>query len=224
MIGHQLPLVYYQHLRKEFHKLYNYCTEDHGIFHICCVLRDAQRVCEDFGIPYTKEIELGCVLHDIGNRYTRSRHDIVGGVMAREFIEEHNLGEDINVNDVIAAVEHHRSGFKGSRDTNTEVIVACADRGIPLVDRASILNEIFLRAIVYSMNNLHMSPEEAIKSGYEYCQEEESGKDWSIYEDIYIKHYWKRLNKKREIMNTISLDEVALYARNNGVGSSIEIV
>lgn len=223
MTNTQLPLVYFPHLRKKFHELYNYCTEDHGIFHISCVLRDAQRMCDKFGIMYTKAIELGCVLHDIGNRYTRSRHDIVGANMAREFIYENNLQDEVPVDIVVASVAHHRSGFKGERKTNTEKIVACADRGVPITDRETILNEIFLRAIVYSINNLHMDPEKAIESAYDYCMKEESGSDWSIFEEIYIKHYWKMLNKKREVMNTISLDEVRKYAHEHGIGSEIII-
>lgn len=221
--NNQLPLLFYPHLRKQFHELYSWCTEDHGIFHICCVLRDARRMCEDFGIKYTREIELGCVLHDIGNRYTRSRHDIVGGNMTREFLKENGLEDEVNVEEVVAAVEHHRSGYKGERKTDTEIIVACADRGIPLTDRDRILNEIFLRAIVYSMNNLHKDSVSAVDSAYEYCMDEESGKDWSIYEEIYIKHYWKLLNRKREIMNSISVDEVRKYAHDHGIGTEITI-
>ncbi len=224
MLINQLPLVYFPHLRKKFHELYNYCSEDHGIFHIACVLRDAQRMCEDFGMMYTKEIELGCVLHDIGNRYTRSNHEVVGGNMAREFIAENDLTDEINVEEVVASVEHHRSGYKGERKTNTEIVVACADRGIPVSDRDKILNETFLRAILYSINVMHLDSVEAVDSAYEYCQKEEAGRDWSIYEEIYIKHYWKKLNARREVMNTISIDEVRKYAHEKGVGTKIEMI
>lgn len=217
----QLPLVYYPQHKKYFQDLYSYCSEDHGVFHICCVLRDAQRMCEEFGIKYTREVELGAVLHDIGNRYSRANHDKIGAIMARDVLKILELENEVDVEEVVAAVEHHRSGYKGPRNTDAEIIVACADRGIPLTDRDRILNEIFLRAIVYAMKVEHRDSVSAVDSAYEYCLKEFAGTDWSMYEEVYVQHYWKLLNRRREIINTITLEEVRKYALDHGIGTPL---
>lgn len=225
-VTNNLPLVFYGHLKKEFCDLYSFCSEDHGVFHISCVLRDAQRMCEDFGIPYSREIELAAVLHDIGNRYDRSKHDIIGSVMAREFIIEHKLDitDGVDVDDIVNAVLHHRSGCEEVRTSPTEIIVASADRGIPVVEKDRILNEIFLRAIVYSLNVLHLDAESAIDGAYDYCMKEFANCDYNIYEPEFLNAYEDLLEERKYIMTEcITKDEVRKFAHSKGIGAEIVV-
>lgn len=216
-------LRYYGNLEPKFKELYDLCPPDHGWGHITDVVKDAQFICDSLCIPYTREIELGAVLHDIGNMKERERHNVIGAMMVPRVLQELNISQNEVDYDLVAnCVRHHRASNPFVPETIEERIVSSADRGRPATTRDKVLSEVLLRSVVYNLT--HGNHKNPVESALNWMKETYVIKETGIYPPEFQLVFNEALEKQKQIIDSLTLEECEKYIEEMGVFQPIKIV
>jgi len=103
----------------------------HDWFHIERVYKNAIQIAQDSSVINILVVELGALLHDIADSKFHSGDESVGPKIAREFLELHQVDENI-IREVVSIIEN--ISFKNTKDTTKKYtskelqIVQDADR------------------------------------------------------------------------------------------------
>lgn len=129
----------------------------------------------------TMLVNLGCLLHDIGCRYERKHHHLIGYGLVYELIGRYCPGmfTDEELLTVATAVLEHRSSNPNKPTNLISSIVSVADSGTPDFDKY------IRRAVQFRMKNNH-PPETLVEDTYKHLLEKfgVEGYHWKSYPDV----------------------------------------
>lgn len=223
------PLLFAKQHTEYLKNLYSLCPPDHGWGHIVDVVWNARSICVANNIPYTKEIEWGAILHDIGNRVSRDNHHIISAKMAYDILSELNV-DDVDHELVAQCCRYHRASEKEDI-TNKSVdvqVVAAADRGRGYSNFEDIMEHVIWRAIQYSMTHTEEvdDPEDPVYSGWKWCVDTYTSDNarTKYYSELYRNAFGQQLKLMCNVIKDITLDEVREWCkREKGIGADITI-
>ncbi|QZA70764.1 phosphohydrolase [Erwinia phage AH04] len=126
-------------IQKEFlrHCVYSISLNDpaHNLNHVMDVCKLAKRICAEINLGErdTLLVYVACLLHDIGCRYERSQHHLIGYGLTYEIIDRiwSDEFDDDEVMTIATAVLEHRSSNKQKPSSLISSIVSVADSGAP---------------------------------------------------------------------------------------------
>lgn len=225
------PLKFYKRWTEDFKRLYSLCPPDHGWSHIVDVVLSAQSICMANNIPYSREIELGAILHDIGNKVSRDRHHIISAQMIPEILETLQIPtEDIDVPLVQKCARYHRASEKEDISVmEIEVqVVSAADRLRPSTNKEDLFRDVYYRAYMYSCTHTE-EVEDTSDPAYSswkwvhdtYTSDNARSK---YYSELYRVTYEELLIKQKNLVQSITLDEYKEWLKKeHGIGAEIQI-
>ena len=214
------PLKFYRHLTKEFRKLYANHGPDHNYdTHLKYVVQNAQSICLANNIKYTKEMELGAVLHDCTEIYDRKNHHKSAARAVPYILEDLGI-TDVDVELVQKCVRYHRAS-ETADITNMPIdvrVVSAADRMKAYDTKENVLEFILYRAYLYSKTHDDEVDDtsDPAYSAWKYNREVftlDSIKSRKIYSDLYRSVWGEQLKKQAEIIQSITLDEFRTWLR-----------
>lgn len=189
---------YYDESNKNFH--------EHGMAHVLSVRQIAEDICKFINAPYTIEIELATLLHDVGLVKGKKNHHIEGANMVEDIIKSLNVECDIDL--VKTMIREHRTANKNIDSFPVDVkIVNLANREFSLDIRLSI-RKIAERSYEYT-KSLHpeYSVDEIVDTTTHYVLNK-YGTGGYIYENKFLYEvYGKELSKAMD-------DEFEKYLRD----------
>jgi exopolyphosphatase/pppGpp-phosphohydrolase len=167
------------------HCVYSISLNDaaHNLGHVMDVCKLGKRISEELGLDdrSTLLVYLGCLLHDIGCRYERTHHHLIGYGLSYELINRFWPGEfsDEELLIIATAVLEHRSSNPNKPSTLISSIVSVADSGAP--DFAKYVR----RAVQFRLKK-KMEPEVIVEDVYKHLLEKfgAEGYHWKSYPDI----------------------------------------
>lgn len=223
------PLIYFKQHTEYFKKIYSLCPEDHGWSHIVDVVWNARSVCMANNIPYTKEIELGAILHDIGNRVSRDDHNIISAKMVPQILNELNI-DDVDVGLVQDCCRYHRASEKADI-TKMDIavqVVSAADRMRPSTNKEDLFRDVYYRAYLYSCNHTEEVEDvnDPVYSSWKWVHDTYTTDNARSkhYSDLYRNTFETQLNIQKDIVASISLQEYRDWMkRNHGVDADINV-
>lgn len=219
---------------KKFSKLFNYKVQKdllrwciysitlndpaHDLAHVYGVCCNGMEIFDHYrdiyGLNDRQEmiVMLGCLMHDLGCRYNRKDHHLIGYGLVYEYINRYCPGmfavEDIT--EIATCVLEHRSSNKSRPTTFLSEIVSVADSGQPDID-------LYIgRAIKFRLSGKagdFTSREEIIEDAYIHLLDKfgENGYHWDSYSPIGLQFYideWdvfkSLLNDKERVMEKLS--------------------
>lgn len=223
------PLIYYKKHTDYFKSIYSLCPVDHGWSHIVDVVWNARSVCMANNIPYTKEIELGAILHDIGNRVSRDRHNEISAQMVPEILEHLQIN-DVDVEDIQNGCRYHRASEKADISTMsiTVGVISAADRMRPSTNKEDLLRDVVWRAIQYSMTHTEEVEDtsDPIYSGWKWVVDTYTTDNArsKYYSDLYRNTFERQLNLQKDLVKNLTLEEVREWCkREKGIGAEISV-
>lgn len=155
----------------------------HNLGHVMDVCRLGKRICEEIGLDErtTLLVYLGCLLHDIGCKYERKHHHLIGYGLTYELIDRYWPGEfdDDELMTIATAVLEHRSSNKEKPSNLVSSIVSVADSGAP------DLNKYIRRALQFRLKH-DMDPSLIIEDVYQHLLDKfgVEGYHWKSYPDV----------------------------------------
>lgn len=155
----------------------------HNLGHVRDVCSLGKQICEKIGLDdrSTMLVYLGCLLHDIGCRYEREHHHLIGYGLSYELIERYWPGEfdDEELLAIATAVLEHRSSNPNKPTSLISEIVSVADSGVPDYDK-------YIRRAVQFRLKEKMDPELLVEDAYRHMLEKfgVEGYHWKSYPDI----------------------------------------
>lgn len=155
----------------------------HNLGHVMDVCRLGKRICEEMGLEdrQTLLVYLGCLLHDIGCRYERSQHHLIGYGLVYELLDRYwpNEFDDDELLIIATAVLEHRSSNPNKPTNLISSIVSIADSGAP--DFAKYVR----RAVQFRMKK-GMAKELIVEDVHKHLLEKfgVEGYHWRSYPDI----------------------------------------
>lgn len=223
-----MPLKFFPHKLQELKKLYANHPLDHSWdSHIVGVIMNAQHICEVNLIQYTKEMELGCALHDCGEIYNRDKHNEIGARMVPSILKEDlELDEDdVDIDLVAKCVLNHRASHKGTLDTVDEQVVSAADRMRPSITKEDLFKQVYLRSILY---NISHGPEEGesadpVENSFNWVRKTYVDEETGVYPEIYWKAFGAEMKIQKRLIEKVTLDELRAYAATQGIGAEITV-
>lgn len=225
------PLKFYKQWTDGFKAEYSKCPVDHGWSHIVDVVLNAQSVCMANNVPYTREIELSCILHDLGNSVSRDRHHEISAMMVPDVLEKLGIPtNNIDVEDIQNGCRYHRASEKEdiSGMSMTVKITSASDRMRPSTNREDILRDVYWRAIQYSMTHDEEveDTQDPIYSGFKWVYDTYTTDNArsAYYSDLYRNTFEKQLIAQKNLVAEITLDEVREWCkREKGIGAEITL-
>ena len=155
------------------------CFAGHSWEHIVEVVDEAQYICEKLNIPYTKEVEYGCMLHDMGLINGRKDHHEHGSYMAYKKYVDWFPGEHQSAMEVAWLVKNHRASLLEKSDVLVALskpeninclIVNLADRRISRLTADEYFKDNARRSLEYHLKRGE-SPAEAFESVEDHFRE-----------------------------------------------------
>lgn len=111
----------------------------HNLGHVFDVCSLGKKICGKLGFDerMTLLVYLGCLLHDIGCKYERKHHHLIGYGLTYELIERYWPGEftDEELLTIATAVLEHRSSNPNKPTNIISSVVSVADSGAPDFDK-----------------------------------------------------------------------------------------
>ena len=150
------------------------------VYDVCCLGRsiaEQLELCDrDKMLVY-----LGCLLHDIGCRYERKHHHLIGYGLTYELINRYWPGEfnDEELLTIATAVLEHRSSNKNKPSNLISSVVSVADSGAPDFDK-------YIRRACQFRLNTHHEETSLIEDVYKHLLEKfgVEGYHWKSYPDL----------------------------------------
>ncbi|QYN80085.1 HD family hydrolase [Kosakonia phage Kc263] len=170
----------------------------HNLGHVMDVCRLGKRICEEIGLDErtTLLVYLGCLLHDIGCKFERKHHHLIGYGLTYELIDRYWPGEfdDEEMITIATAVLEHRSSNKHKPSSLVSSIVSVADSGAPDLDLY------IKRAIQFRLKN-NLPGDQLIEDVYKHLLEKfgVEGYHWKSYPDVGMEMFqreWDDFSKK----------------------------
>lgn len=226
------PLKFYKAWTDKFRQLYANHSPDHNYnSHLVQVCLNAQSICMANNIPYTREMELGSILHDCTEIYDRANHNVSAARAVPHILEEFGIPtDDIDVDLVQKCVRYHRASEK---EDITQLpidcqVVSAADRMRPSTNREDILRDVYWRAIQYSMTHDEEVEDKSdpVYSGFKWVHDTYTTDNArsKYYSDLYRNTFEKQLIAQKNLVAEITLDEVREWCkREKGIGAEINI-
>ncbi len=226
------PLKHYKQHTEAFKKMYSLCPPDHGWEHIVNVVLNAQSVCMANNIPYTKEMELGAILHDIGNSVNRDDHHNISARMVPYILNDCGIDtSDIDVELVQDCCRYHRASEKADISTMDIAVqvVSAADRMRPSACKEDLFRDVYYRAYLYCLTHTEEveNVNDPVGSSFKWVKETYTTDNArsKYYSDLYKNTFEKLLIKQKNLIANITLDEYRDWLkREHGVGSEMQIV
>lgn len=107
----------------------------HNLGHVWDVCSLGKDICDQLGVDERSRmlVYVGCLLHDIGCRYERKHHHLIGYGLVYELVCRYWPGEfsDDELLTIATAVLEHRSSNKNKPSNPISSIVSVADSGAP---------------------------------------------------------------------------------------------
>lgn len=217
-------MFYFKDKEPYFKRLYDLCPPDHGWGHIKDVIHTARVICQRLMIPYSKEIELGCILHDVGNMKERDNHHEIGARLTPIILKEGGIDtSDIDVELVQDCVRHHRASNPFEPHTVEERIVSSADRGIPCTNVIDVLEKVLLRAVVYNLTH-GVKADECVSNALNWMKATYVIKREGIYPREFKEVFGKELEVQRSIIDGLTLDQCEEFINKKGVFQPITAI
>lgn len=221
------PLIYTTKHVDYLKKMYSLCPVDHGWSHIVDVVWNARSICMSNNIPYTKEIEWGCLLHDIGNKISRDKHHEISAKAVYDILPELGV-DDVDIELISHCCRYHRASEKEdiTQFPIDVQVVSAADRMRPSTNREDILKDVYWRAIQYSMTHTEEveDTEDPVYSGFKWVHDNLNDTSSRVYSDLYRNTFSKQLAIQTKLVNSITLDEVREWCkREKGIGAEITL-
>lgn len=224
------PLKFYKKWTDDFRRLYANHGPDHNYdTHLVQVCLNAQSICMANNIPYTREMELGSILHDVTEIYDRANHNVSAANAVPHILEELQIPtDDIDVSLVQKCVRYHRASEKEDI-TQFPIdcqVVSAADRMSPSTNKEDFLEYVVWRAIQYSMNHTEEveDVDDPVYSGWKWVYDTYCDNPDRIYSDLYKNTFGKQLVAQANVARSLTLDEVREWCkREKGVGAEITI-
>ena len=226
------PLKFYKKYTEGFRKLYANHSPDHNYdSHLVQVCLNAQAICMTNNIPYTREMELGSILHDCTEIYDRKNHNVSAANAVPYILEDLGIPtDDIDVKLVQDCVRYHRASEKEDI-TKLPIdvqIVSAADRMKPSTNKEDLLRDVVWRAIQYCMSHDDEveDKEDVIYSGWKWVHDTyttDNAKS-KYYSDLYRNTFERHLNIQKDLVKDLTLEEVREWCkREKGIGAEIQI-
>lgn len=155
----------------------------HNLGHCWDVCSLGKRICDELGVDDRTRmlVYLGTLLHDIGCRYERDHHHLIGYGLTYELINRYWSGEfsDDELLTIATAVLEHRSSNKNKPTNFVSSIVSVADSGAP------DFNKYVKRAIQFRLK-MNLDENVLIEEVYKHLIEKfgVEGYHWKSYPDI----------------------------------------
>lgn len=226
------PLKFYKKFTEGFRKLYANHSPDHNYdSHLVQVCLNAQSICMANNIPYTKEMELGSVLHDMTEIYDRKNHNISAANAVPQVLEDLGIPtDDIDVELVQKCVRYHRAS---EEEDITQLpidcqVVSAADRGRGYSNFEDIMEFVIWRAIQYCMTHTEEVEDvnDPIYSGWKWCKDVYTTDNTrsKYYSDLYRNTFERQLNLQKDLVKNLTLEEVREWCkREKGIGAEISV-
>lgn len=169
----------------------------HNLGHVWDVCKLGIWISEELGLDERSAqlVNIGCLLHDIGCRYERKHHHLIGYGLVYELVGRYCPGEftDEELLTIATAVLEHRSSNPNKPSNLISSIVSVADSGAP------DFNKYIRRAVQF--RNKKMPRELLIEEVYKHLLEKfgVEGYHWRSYPDIGLtlfKNEWDDFTKK----------------------------
>lgn len=226
------PLKFYKKYTEGFRKLYANHSPDHNYdSHLVQVCLNAQSICMANNIPYTREMELGSILHDCTEIYDRKNHNVSAANAVPHILEDLGIPtDDIDVKLVQDCVRYHRASEKEDI-TKLPIdvqIVSAADRMKPSTNKEDLLRDVVWRAIQYCMSHDDEveDKEDPIYSGWKWVHDTYTTDNArsKYYSDLYRNTFERHLNIQKDLVKDLTLEEVREWCkREKGIGAEIQI-
>lgn len=224
------PLKFYKKYTEGFRKLYANHSPDHNYdSHLVQVCLNAQAICMTNNIPYTREMELGSILHDCTEIYDRKNHNISAANAVPYILEDLGIPtDDIDVKLVQDCVRYHRASEKEDI-TKLPIdvqIVSAADRMKPSTNKEDLLRDVVWRAIQYCMSHDDEveDKEDPIYSGWKWCKDNLSTMSSRFYSDLFMNTFSKHIKLQTQLINELTLNDVVEWCkREKGMYSNISL-
>ena len=226
------PLKFYKKYTEGFRKLYANHSPDHNYdSHLVQVCLNAQSICMANNIPYTREMELGSILHDCTEIYDRKNHNVSAANAVPYILEDLGIPtDDIDVKLVQDCVRYHRASEK-EYITKLPIdvqIVSAADRMKPSTNKEDLLRDVVWRAIQYCMSHDDEveDKEDVIYSGWKWVHDTYTTDNArsKYYSDLYRNTFGRHLNIQKDLVKDLTLEEVREWCkREKGIGAEIQI-
>lgn len=226
------PLKFYKKYTEGFRKLYANHSPDHNYdSHLVQVCLNAQSICMTNNIPYTREMELGSILHDCTEIYDRKNHNVSAANAVPYILEDLGIPtDDIDVKLVQDCVRYHRASEKEDI-TKLPIdvqIVSAADRMKPSTNKEDLLRDVVWRAIQYCMSHDDEveDKEDVIYSGWKWVHDTYTTDNArsKYYSDLYRNTFERHLNIQKDLVKDLTLEEVREWCkREKGIGAEIQI-
>lgn len=155
----------------------------HNLGHVWDVCNLGKSICDELGVDERTRmlVYLGCLLHDIGCRYERKHHHLIGYGLVYELVGRYWPGEftDDELLTIATAVLEHRSSNKDKPSNFVSSIVSVADSGAP------DFNKYVRRAIQFRLK-MNLGEDVLIEEVYKHLLEKfgVEGYHWKSYPDI----------------------------------------
>lgn len=155
----------------------------HNLGHVWDVCALGRQISEKLGLDERCSIlvDLGCLLHDMGCRYERVHHHLIGYGLVYELVGKFWPNEFTNEEllTVATAVLEHRSSNPNKPSSIISSIVSVADSGAP------DFNKYIRRAVQFRLKK-DMSAEHIVEDVYKHLLEKfgVEGYHWKSYPDI----------------------------------------
>lgn len=182
--------------------------EAHNLGHVKDVCMLGKRICEEIGLDdrTTLLVYLGCLLHDIGCKFERKHHHLIGYGLTYEIIDRYWAGEfdDEEMIIIATAVLEHRSSNKNKPSNLVSSIVSVADSGAP------DLNKYIRRALQFRLKK-NFGSDLIVEDVYKHLLEKfgVEGYHWNSYPDVGMEMFkmeWDDFtNKLYDEVNTLEL-------------------
>ena len=223
-------VMFYKDKLPEIKKLYANHSPDHNWdSHIVKVIENAQAICMANNIPFTKEMFLGCALHDCMEIYNRDKHHELAAKAVYHILPELGI-DDVDIELVSHCCRYHRASEK--EDISNMLIdiqvVSAADRMRPSTNKEDILRDVYWRAIQYSMTHTEEveDTEDSVYSGWKWVHDTYTTDNArsKYYSDLYKNTFEKQLIAQKNLVAEITLDEVREWCkREKGIGAEITL-
>lgn len=226
------PLKFYKKYTEGFRKLYANHSPDHNYdSHLVQVCLNAQSICMTNNIPYTREMELGSILHDCTEIYDRKNHNVSAANAVPHILEDLGIPtDDIDVKLVQDCVRYHRASEKEdiTKFPIDVQIVSASDRMKPSTNKEDLLRDVVWRAIQYCMSHDDEveDKEDVIYSGWKWVVDTYTTDNArsKYYSDLYRNTFERHLNIQKDLVKDLTLEEVREWCkREKGIGAEIQI-
>lgn len=181
----------------------------HNLGHVWDVCSLGIWISEELGLDERSAllVNVGCLLHDIGCRYERKHHHLIGYGLVYEMLGRYWPGEfsDEELLTIATAVLEHRSSNKEKPSSLISSIVSVADSGAPNFDKY------IRRAVQFRIKN-NMERGHLVEDVYKHLLDKfgVEGYHWKSYPEIGMTLYKKEWDLFAELLynDVYTLDRI----------------